>query len=124
MFVSTSCYSNEDAFIQRLAKLGCVNADECEPEAFDEAFGSMSECRDRTEDELHGRVDGLLDSGCEYIAENGRECIHATYHHRRDCGPLSSEITDACDAVFVCPGGLELDEQPMSGALELVAEVE
>src|SRR5262245_54377217 len=83
---STACYATEDAFIHRLAKLACVNARECEPEAFDQAFDSISDCRDQTDSELHDQLDSQLADGCEYVAENGRECIHATYHHRKDCG--------------------------------------
>lgn len=117
VFSTSACYSTEDAFIRRLAKLSCVNARECQQEAFDEAFDSMSDCRDDAEQTLHEQLDGFLDSGCEYIAQNGRDCIHASYHHRKDCGD-ASEVTEACDAVFVCPGGLELDEPSMPDMLQ------
>ncbi|HWB79578.1 MAG TPA: hypothetical protein VG755_31665 [Nannocystaceae bacterium] len=114
---TSACYSTEDGFIRRFAKLGCVNARECEPQAFDEAFDSMSDCRDEAEDRAHSTFDPLLDRGCEYIAENGRDCIHALYRHRKECSLDEVDLTD-CDAVFVCPGGRELDEPSMSDVLQ------
>jgi hypothetical protein len=114
VILSTSaCYSTEDAFIRRFAKLSCVNARECEPEAFDEAFDSMSDCRDDAEDRAHSTFDPLLDDGCDYIAENGRACIHTLYHNRKECDLDEVDLTD-CEGVFVCPAGLELDSMPTS----------
>ena len=121
VFSTSACYSTEDGFIRRFAKLGCVNARECQPEEFDQAFDSMSDCRDDAEDRAHSAFDPLLDRGCDYIAENGRACIHALYHARKDCDIEEADLTD-CNAVFVCPGGLELDEPSMSNALQSVPD--
>jgi hypothetical protein len=115
-----ACYRSEDAFIRRVAKLACVNARECDSAAFDEAFDSMSDCRDEAETELRDELDSLLDDGCEYVAENGRECIHATYRHRKDCGEVSSEMEEACDAVYVCPRGAEREDPRMSMPFDAV----
>ena len=101
---SQGCYRDSDAFISRVAKLSCVNARECENEAYEANFGSMRECRDAAEAELHEAFEPLEDAGCEYIADNGRDCIHAIYKVRKECNAdFDTEIADACDAVFACP---------------------
>jgi hypothetical protein len=103
---SAGCYRDSDAFIKRAAKLSCVNARECESAAFEATFDSMRDCRDSAEDELHEQLDPLEDAGCEYIAEKGRDCIHAMFDVRKDCDvDLEATLSDACDAVFVCPAG-------------------
>ena len=73
---SASCYRTSDAFAHRWAKLQYLQS------TFDEFEAN----------------------GCEYIAEKGRECIHEAYRQRKDCGDgAAMDITEACDAVFVCP---------------------
>jgi hypothetical protein len=101
---SAGCYRTSDAFVHRWAKLQCVNAKECQPESFDAAFDSVSDCRDRIEDGLQVMIDDFEANGCEYIAEHGRECIHTSYRERKDCGAgAAADVAEACDAVFVCP---------------------
>lgn len=101
---SGGCYGTPNAFAHRLAKLQCVNAKECQPDSFDAAFDSVSDCRDEVEDNLQSSFDDLEDNGCEYIAEKGRECIHEAYRQRKDCGGgAATDVAEACDAVFVCP---------------------
>lgn len=104
--IASGCYRDSDAFVSRAAKLSCVNARECENAAYEMAFGSMRECRDAAEEQLHESLDPLEDMGCEYIAEKGRDCIHAMFKVRKECdADLDGALTDACDAVFVCPAG-------------------
>ena len=108
LFVSGSvgCYSDSAAFITRAAKLSCVNARECERDAYEAAFDTMRDCRDSAENELQEQLDSLESAGCEYIAENGRDCIHAMFKIRKQCDVgLDAELEDACGAVFVCPDG-------------------
>lgn len=98
------CYSDSDAFIERAAKLSCVNARECESAAYEATFDNMRDCRDSAENELHEQLDPLEDAGCEYIAEKGRDCIHAMFDVRKDCdADLEAALSDACAGVFVCP---------------------
>jgi len=121
MLVMSGCYSTEDAFMRRLAKLGCVQARHCEPEAFDATFASMGECRDEQEAALQESIGASVDAGCEYIAKQGRECIHAVYRNRKTCSGFESEIETACAGVLVCPRDAELDdEEPMQSAFEPV----
>jgi hypothetical protein len=122
LLASTGCYSTDDAFIHRLAKLSCVNAKECESEMFETAFDSISDCRDQVESQLHDQLDAQLAS-CEYVAQKGRECIHSAYQHRKDCGTVTTDFTEACEGVFVCPAGLEPEQDPMSTALDAVLAV-
>lgn len=106
----TGCYRDSDAFVSRAAKLKCVNARECNRGIFDATFDRMRDCRDTAEAQLHDQIDPFEDAGCEYIAENGRECIRAMFKARKECGPDAlAETTEACDAVFVCPDGLPRD---------------
>lgn len=101
---SGGCYSDSAAFITRAAKLSCVNARECEHEEYETDFDTMHDCREAAEDVLHEAFDPLEGAGCEYIAENGRECIHAMFKIRKQCDvDLDAALSDACDAVFACP---------------------
>lgn len=101
-----ACYRDSDAFIERAAKLSCVNARECENAVYEATFDGTRDCRDSAEDELHEQLDPLEDAGCEYIAETGRDCIHAMFDVRKGCdADLDAALSDACAGVFVCPAG-------------------
>jgi len=103
---SAGCYSDSDAFIKRAAKLSCVNARECESAAYEATFDNMRDCRDSAENELHEQLDPLEDAGCEYIAEKGRDCIHAMFEIRKKCDvDVDAALSDACTGVFLCPEG-------------------
>lgn len=114
---SEGCYSDSAAFITRAAKLSCVNARECEHDAYAANYDTMHDCREAAEDVLHEEFDPLEGAGCEYIAENGRECIHAMFKIRKQCNvDLDAALSDACDAVFVCPPGAgRVGAFPMGG---------
>jgi hypothetical protein len=101
LFVLQGCYGTADSFIRRISKLSCVNLRECDGDAFEEAFdGEMDECRDESEDVLHE-----ISDGCEYDADQGRECIHTAYKHRKDCDPeADQDISNDCAGVFDCVG--------------------
>lgn len=114
---NTGCYSDTAAFITRAAKLSCVNARECQYDEYEAAFDTIHDCRESAEDVLHEQFDPLEAAGCEYIAENGRECIHAMFKIRKQCdADLDAALSDACDAVFACPAGAgRVGAFPMGG---------
>ncbi len=117
MLGASSCYRTEEAFIRRFAKLSCIHDRECQREAYDMAWDSMKDCRADQEALLTQTIDEM-GSGCVYQRDQGNECIHTTYRHRKDCGPVEDDLVEACTAVWVCSSGLELDEDPMAGAFE------
>jgi hypothetical protein len=102
LLLLASCYADSDAFARRSAKLSCVNLRECDGAAYDELFDDMRQCRDELENQLQEAIDELPPS-CEYQPDEGRDCIHAMYRNRKDCGDdVSDEIAEACERVFEC----------------------
>mgnify|MGYP000175573253 CR=1 FL=1 len=91
------CYSTLESFNKRVAKLSCVNAKECQTAAYEEAYGSLSECRDDVKEGL----DELF-AGCSYDASKGRKCIHELYKRRKDCGDYDMSGVSECEGVLTC----------------------
>jgi hypothetical protein len=97
--ISAGCYSSEESFIERASKLECVRQRECNKSAFENQFdGDMDECRQAHEDVWELAFDIGDFAGCDYEPPGGRECIHAKFYNRTECGAdATDEINDACD---------------------------
>jgi hypothetical protein len=97
------CYSDEESFCQRWAKLSCVRLEECNKAAFENQYGDdRDDCRDDYENTCEQTAETLADLGCEYDPEEGRDCIHELYGNRNTCGnEADDDIHDACDRVVV-----------------------
>jgi hypothetical protein len=91
------CYSTLDSFDKRMAKLGCINVRECQPEAFAAEYDSLGECTDDVKAELDTAF-----AGCSYDAARGRSCIHAIYRMRKDCGLFDMTSVSECSGTLTC----------------------
>lgn len=101
--MSTACYGNSDSFIRAAAKHGCKRTRECEKSNFERLYeGDLGECRDDAEDAAQHAYDIAEDLGCEYVPEEGRECIKALRHLRRDCSAdADQEIAQECGVTIL-----------------------
>ena len=103
---TTGCYSSPEGFINGAAKHGCIRIRECEGSRFESQFdGDMGKCRDDQVDALEDAWDIAEDLGCEYLPDEGRECIAALRRNNRECTQDGDEeIVAECGSSVLDPG--------------------
>ncbi len=95
--ISIGCYSTLDSFDKRMAKLACINAQECQAADFAATYDSIGDCTDDAKADLD-----VAFSGCTYDASRGRDCVHAVYKRRKDCGLFDTTSMPECAGVVTC----------------------
>ena len=102
LLTCTACYSQPDGFITAVAKHTCKRTRECNQSFFDNEYGGdMGACREDREEFAVGIFDAAENLDCEYIPEEGRECIAALRENRTDCSSdADEEILRECGLNF------------------------
>jgi hypothetical protein len=101
--VSTGCGISEDHFYDKVRKIGCERAFECEPEDAQAQWANEDACVDAFSDAVgDARVAKL---GCTYKRKKARKYLRA--YKRIDCEAAASELEELeakLEAVYECPG--------------------
>jgi hypothetical protein len=103
VIVFPGCYEEFDGFARRASRLQCKRLHHCDDERFERNHDDKGDCRNATEDEWQAKRDNFEQLECSYDPDEGKDCIHAMYERRRECGSENDEaIQDACNLVFDC----------------------
>jgi hypothetical protein len=88
---------NEDNFVEKYAAVACSYGEECDPTAFSEDFGSVSECEDTFTALM---VAFEFGKGCTFNDGNAKQCLSDAKGASCDAELEST----ACDNVYEnCP---------------------
>lgn len=120
----TGCYGDVESFAKTASKHSCKRLRECDKAVFDEEYGGdLERCKDESYTDFLAINDELEALGCDYVPDGGKECGNAIRKAKTDCSDSADEqIGDACEDVYECPIGLELDPPATTPASDVVGE--
>jgi sugar phosphate isomerase/epimerase len=107
----SGCYGDVESFAKKAAKHSCKRLRECDQTVFDEEYGGdLERCRDSQYTDFLDAADLAEELGCDYVSDEAKQCDATIRDLKNECGDeADQDIADACEEVYDCPIGLELE---------------
>lgn len=120
----SGCYSDAESFAKTASKHSCQRLRECDKAQFDEEYGGdLGRCKDESYTDFLDINDVAEEAGCDYVPDQAKECDKAIRSAKTDCSDAADQdIADACEEVYDCPIGLELDPPSTGPASQIVTD--